>query len=99
MIARHWRTLARKDRAEEYVQHLRTETFPGIGKLPGSLGAEIHRRDQAYGVEFIIVTRWTSEAAIRAFAGVDVEVAVVPEKVRDMLLEYETCARHYRIVD
>jgi heme-degrading monooxygenase HmoA len=99
MIARHWRALARNERADEYVNHLRTEIFPEIRKIAGNLGAGIHRRDVANGVEFVIVTRWVSEEAIRAFAGADVEVAVVPTEVREMMLEYDLRARHYHIIE
>jgi quinol monooxygenase YgiN len=99
MISRHWRALARAERADEYVSHLRQETFPEIRKLPGCLGATIHRREQPAGVEFIVITRWASLAAIHSFAGVDAEVAVVPPKVRDMMIEYDLRARHYQLLE
>lgn len=100
MISRHWRALARNERAHEYVMHLQEHTFPELEKLPGFLGATIHRRDQSQGVEFVVITQWTSAEAIRAFsAGHDVEVAVVPPEVRAMMLEYDLRARHYRVID
>jgi heme-degrading monooxygenase HmoA len=100
MIARHWRALARAERAHEYVVHLRQETFPALREMPGFLGATILRRDQSQGVEFVIITHWVSAEAIGAFsAGNDVEVAVVPPEVRDMMLEYDLRARHYRVID
>ncbi len=99
MISRHWRALARTERADDYVSHLRNETFPGIRKLPGCLGATIHRREQAAGVEFIVITQWESLAAIHAFSGADAEVAVVPPKVRDMMIEYDLRARHFRVLE
>lgn len=100
MIARHWRALARTERAHEYVVHLQQCTFPELRKLPGFLDATILRRDQSQGVEFIVITRWVSAEAIRAFsAGRDVEVAVVPPEVREMMLEYDLRARHYRVIE
>jgi quinol monooxygenase YgiN len=99
MISRHWRALARNERADEYVTHLRNETFPAIRKLPGCLGATIHRRDQPSGVEFLVITQWESLAAIHSFSGADAEVAVVPPKVRDMMIEYDLRARHYQVLD
>jgi hypothetical protein len=36
---------------------------------------------------------------VHSFSGADAEVAVVPLKVREMMLEYELRARHYRVVD
>ena len=100
MIARHWRALARAERAHEYVAHLQDTTFPELRKLPGFLDATILRRDQSQGVEFVVVTHWVSAEAIRTFAtGPDAEVAVVPAEVREMMLEYDLRARHYRVVD
>jgi heme-degrading monooxygenase HmoA len=99
MISRHWRALARSASADEYVNYLQTVTFPEIGRLPGFLEASIHRRDRAEGVEFIVITHWTSAEAVHSFSGADAEVAVVPLKVREMMLEYELRARHYRVVD
>jgi heme-degrading monooxygenase HmoA len=100
MISRHWRALARVERAHEYVVHLQQHTFPELRKLPGFLGATVLRRDQSQGVEFVVVTNWRSAEAIAAFSGGhDVEVAVVPPEVREMMLEYDLRARHYRVID
>jgi heme-degrading monooxygenase HmoA len=99
MISRHWRALARSASADEYVTHLRNETFPEIARLPGYLGATIHRRDRAEGVEFIVITTWTSAEAVHSFSGPDAEMAVVPLKVRGMMIEYDLRARHYRVID
>jgi heme-degrading monooxygenase HmoA len=50
------------------------------------------------GVEFLIVTTWESIEAIEHFAGRDSEIAVVPEKVQRMMLEYDRWARHYEVL-
>lgn len=55
MISRQWRGLAKHHFADAYVEHLRTETFPAIRKLPGFKNASILRRTVAEGVEFLIV--------------------------------------------
>ena len=99
MIARHWRGLAKADRADAYVAHLRQETFPAIRKLPGFKSASILRRDVPEGVEFLIVTTWESLEAIRAFAGANIEAAVVPEKAQEMMLDYDRFVRHYDVVE
>jgi heme-degrading monooxygenase HmoA len=95
MIERHWTGLARPASAQAYVDHLRGETFPALGGIAGFAGACILRREVARGVEFLVITRWESLAAIHAFAGADAEVAVVPGKVRAMMLEFDARARHY----
>ena len=98
MISRQWRGLAKRDFAEAYIEHLRSETFPAIRKLPGFVGASILRRPVAEGVEFLIVTQWKSVESIRAFAGPDAETAVVPPAVREMMIEYDRVVRHYEVV-
>ena len=98
MISRQWRGLAKRARAADYVEHLRTETFPQIAKLPGFVAASILRRDVKEGVEFLIVTQWASIEAIRAFAGAQEDVAVVPAKVHEMMIEYDRTVRHYEVL-
>ena len=99
MIARHWRGLARADRADAYVAHLRQETFPAIRSLPGFKSASILRRNVPDGVEFLIVTTWESLEAIRAFAGANIDAAVVPEAAQEMMLDYDRIVRHYQLVE
>lgn len=98
MISRQWRGLAKADLADAYVEHLRMETFPAIRKLPGFVSASILRRVVPEGVEFLIVTQWASLESIRGFAGSNPEVAVVPEKVRKMMIEFDQVVRHYDVV-
>ncbi len=50
------------------------------------------------GVEFLIVTRWQSIKGIQRFAGRDADVAVVPPKVREIMIEYDQKVRHYEVV-
>ncbi|HEY3074611.1 MAG TPA: antibiotic biosynthesis monooxygenase [Burkholderiales bacterium] len=99
MIFRQWRGLARTERADEYVQHLRRDTFPQLARIPGFVDASILRRDVERGVEFLVVTRWRSLDAIRKFAGADAEIAVVPENVQRMMLDYDRRVAHYELVE
>ncbi len=99
MISRHWTGLARSGEAEHYAEHLRTDTFPKLAKIQGFLGASILRREMGDGVEFLIVTQWDSLETIKKFAGNDPEVAVVPENVRAMMIDYDRTVRHYEVTD
>jgi heme-degrading monooxygenase HmoA len=98
MISRHWRGLAKSTQADEYVAHLRTETFPQLSNIPGFVDASILRRTVPDGVEFLIVTNWDSIKAIEQFSGREPETAVVPERVQNMMLEYDHKVRHYELV-
>lgn len=99
MISRQWRGLARAERAQDYIKHLRTETFPALRKIPGFVDAAILSRTLAAGVEFQIVTRWDSIDAIVKFAGADPEASVVPPQVVEMMIDYDSKAKHFEIVD
>jgi heme-degrading monooxygenase HmoA len=82
MISRHWRGLAKRERASEYENYLRNETFPNLRQISGFLGADIFKRSVEKGVEFVVVSRWASADAIEKFAGADVETAVIRRKLR-----------------
>lgn len=97
MISRHWKGLCKRDDADRYVEHLKRETFPQLASLPGFVCATILRRELAGGTEFQIVTVWQSLAAIEAFAGRDVEVAVVPTSVQAMMVSYDHSVTHYDV--
>jgi heme-degrading monooxygenase HmoA len=99
MISRHWRALARREQAQNYIEHLRRETFPALRELAGFVDASILSRALEEGVEFLIVTRWESLAAIRRFAGADSEAAVVPAPVAAMMLDYERRVCHFDVVE
>jgi heme-degrading monooxygenase HmoA len=98
VISRQWRGLARSERAEDYIRHLRTETFPELRRIPGFVDASILSRTLATGVEFQIVTRWDSVDAVIKFAGADPEVSVVPPEVVEMMIEYDPRAKHFEVV-
>ena len=99
MIARHWKGVTRPGEADNYIRHLREETFPALKKIPGFVRASIFRREVSAGTEFLIVTVWQSLDAIRAFAGPDAEVAVVPDAVQAMMVEFDRRAVHFEHVE
>jgi heme-degrading monooxygenase HmoA len=99
VISRQWRGLAHPHRAHDYIEHLRTETFPALRNMPGFVDASILSRPLGTGVEFLIVTRWDSMDAIARFAGVDPEAAVVPGKVVEMMIECDRRVRHFEVAE
>jgi len=99
MISRQWRGLARVEHAEDYVRHLREETFVKLSSIPGFVKASILRREERGCVEFLIVTYWQSMEAIMQFAGSNPEMAVVPDKVKAMMLEFDRVVHHYEVIN
>ena len=97
MIERHWKAVAKRERAKEYIAHLQTETFQQIAVIPGFVSAKILERDIQEGVEFLIITKWQDIDAIKQFAGSNIEIAVVPELVQGIMLKYDKIVSHYKI--
>jgi heme-degrading monooxygenase HmoA len=96
-IARHWTGLCKTARAEDYIHHLRHETFVKLKQIKGFLKASILKRDTHEGIEFLIITEWESVEAIKSFAGNQYETAVVPAVAREMMVRYDSMVRHYEI--
>jgi hypothetical protein len=97
MIARHWKGVAKPELAGAYEMHLLHETFPSLLKMEGFIKAFILKRHVAAGIEFLIITQWDSLLSIKAFAGKDIEISVVPQKVRDMMVHWDDKAFHYEV--
>ncbi len=63
------------------------------------MSASIRRRNLPLGVEFLIVTIWASLESICGFTGSNLDTAVVPQKVRELMIEFDQVVRHYEVVD
>jgi heme-degrading monooxygenase HmoA len=97
MIERHWKGVAKRERAKEYIAHLQNETFKQIATIPGCMSAKILERDTEEGIEFLIITEWQDVESIKQFAGSNIETAVVPELVQGIMITYDKNVRHYKI--
>jgi len=98
MIARTWRGTVHRADADEYVEYIRETGFAEYGQTPGNRGAWMLRRDDGDRTEFVTLSLWDSVDAIRAFAGDDIEAAVLyPEDAR--YLVGESTVTHHQIVD
>jgi len=97
MIARLWHGFTRPEHANAYESMLKPELLPGISKVRGYRGSFLFRRDAKDEVEFITIILWDSIDAIRAVAGPDYEVAVIPEERRKYLSRFDARATHFEI--
>jgi heme-degrading monooxygenase HmoA len=77
MITRVWRGYAPLANPSAYAAHFRDAVLPALRGIAGFRGASLLRHDRPDEVEFMVLTRWDSMAAVRAFAGEDPERAVV----------------------
>src|SRR5262249_34529423 len=99
MVSRHWKGIVKRDCINQYVAHLKGDTFPQLAALAGFVRATILRRDVASGAEFQVVTMWSSLREIEAFTGANIENAVVPAVAQAMMVEFDRTAVHYEVVD
>ena len=98
MIARVWHGHTKPEHADAYEAMLKPELLPGISNVPGYRGSYLLRRKLEDEVAFITVLFWESMDALRAYAGPDYEVSIIPEDRRKYLSKHETKAAHYEVV-
>ena len=97
MIARSWTGTVRRADADEYAEYIRQTGFSEYAETPGNRGAWMLRRDDGERTEFITLSLWETKDAIRAFAGDDIEAAVLyPEDER--YLVGPSSVMHYDVV-
>jgi mannose-6-phosphate isomerase-like protein (cupin superfamily) len=101
VIARRWRGWAKGPAdADAYVEHFERTVRPGLETTGGFVDATVERVEQDGGrTEIVVVTRWESLDAIRAFAGDDVEAAVVEPAARAVLDDFDDRVRHIELRD
>jgi len=99
MISRIWHGYTSPANADAYEALLKDEIFHGIQEreIAGYRGIQLFRRALNDEVEFITVMWFGSLDAVRAFAGEDYEVAVVPPKARALLAHFDERSQHYEV--
>src|SRR5438128_12581307 len=98
MIARIWHGYTANENADKYEAMLKPEPLPGINQVRGYLGCYLLRRPKGSEVEFVTVLLWESLDALRAFAGPDYELSIVPLERRKLLSHYDECPAHYDVI-
>jgi heme-degrading monooxygenase HmoA len=98
VIDRIWAARATPANAPVYVEHLRDHVLPTLRALDGYEGARLLQQQDGGEVEIIVVTRWRSLAAIRGFAGDDIEQAVVANEAAALLTGFDDRVAHFEVV-
>lgn len=97
MIARLWRGRAKGANAAAYLRHFAETVMPELKALAGHQGAWLLRREVEGETEFLAITLWESRQSIEAFAGANIDVAIVEPGVRAALSNFDDFARHYEV--
>jgi len=98
MILRMWHARATVERSGEYVEHAIKKVFPVLGTIQGHRGAFLLRRAVDGAIEFVVLTLWESMEAVRRFAGVKPEKAVVEPEARAVLTAFDESVTHFEVV-
>jgi heme-degrading monooxygenase HmoA len=99
VIARTWTGVVRRADADAYADYIRDTGFAEYGRTAGNRGAWMLRRDDGDRTEFITLSMWESVDAIKAFAGEDIEAAVLYPEDERYLIDGESSVTHYEVVD
>ncbi|MFN2444781.1 MAG: antibiotic biosynthesis monooxygenase [Vicinamibacterales bacterium] len=96
VIARVWCARASAAKAARYREHFEQHVQPSLRGLDGYLGATV-MSGSGDEREIVVITRWASYDAIRAFAGSNVDRAVVADEAAVLLSTWDKGVRHYVI--
>jgi heme-degrading monooxygenase HmoA len=99
VIARTWTGVVRRADADAYADYIRDTGFAEYGRTAGNRGAWMLRRDDGDRTEFITLSMWESVDAIKAFAGEDIEAAVLYPEDERYLIDGESSVTHYEVVE
>jgi len=98
MIERVWSGRMPRENALKYTEYFRRVVAPELNAVPGYRGARLLEREVDDGVEIVVVTTWQSLDAIRAFAGDELDRAVVHDEAAALFSDYDRKARHFGVV-
>jgi uncharacterized protein YciI/heme-degrading monooxygenase HmoA len=99
MILRMWKARSTVEKAREYIQHATKKVFPALRVIEGHRGALLLRRAAGSADEFVVLTLWESMEAVRRFAGVRPEKAVVEPEAQAILTSFDDCVTHFEVVN
>ena len=98
MIARIWSGATRAADADVYLEYLRRTGLAEYVDTPGNAGVIALRRIVDGKAEFLLLTLWESDEAVRRFAGDDPSRAVFYPEDDRFLIERDESVDHYEVV-
>jgi heme-degrading monooxygenase HmoA len=99
MIVRAWRGRAAPAKSNSYIDHFTQNVLPELRGIDGFIGASLLKQSRPYDVEFLVLTRWSSLDAVRAFAGSDIRKAVVEPAAVAALISFDPTVEHYEVIE
>lgn len=101
MIVRTWRGATRAADADRYVEYIDGTGLRAYSETAGNLGSFILRRpavvDGEPVMEFLVISFWESEDAVKRFAGADPSTAVFYPEDDAFLVRRDLTVDHYDV--
>ena len=97
-VVRSWRGATRREEADTYLAYLERTGLKAYRETPGNLGVVALRRTVGERAEFLLLSFWDSEEAIRRFAGDRMDQAVFYPEDDRFLVDRDNHVNHYRVV-
>lgn len=97
VVARSWLGRVPAGRSDEYLAYLRRTGLRDLRATPGNRSVQIMRRTVGEIAEFLMISSWDSEDAIRAFAGEPVDRARYYPEDAGFLLEMSERVEHWEL--
>src|SRR4051794_39327809 len=97
-IARIWRGATRWEDRDAYLHYLQQSGIHEYRTTPGNQGVLVLTRRVDSRAEFLLLTLWESEDAIRRFAGDDIGRAVFYPRDDEFLVQRELTVDHYEVL-
>ena len=99
MIARIWRGITLKEKADDYLAYLQHTGLRDYAGTAGNRGVTVLRRNQGEYCEIMLISLWESMDAVRAFAGENPDRSVYYPEDQQYLLQMEPLVRHYDVAE
>jgi heme-degrading monooxygenase HmoA len=99
VIARIWHARATAENHHAYIDHFHQNVAPELHRINGFISASLLKEVRHSEVAFLVITKWASEDAIRAFAGHDITKAVVEPEAQQALMDFDRTVQHWEIVE
>src|SRR5262245_43779905 len=96
-IVRTWKAYATPEKVRAYREHLASGVLPELRKLQGFQGLDLCETPKGGRIKLLVISRWESIEAIKAFAGADPHRAVVEPGAKAMLAQYDEFVTNYEV--
>ena len=99
MIARIWHGKVPSEKADAYHHYLIKTGLNDFASVNGNEGAFLFKKQEGEVTHFYTMSLWKDFAAIKEFAGKDVDKAKYYPEDKDFLLELEEKVEHLEVIE